>query len=107
MFGIHAGCTAKLRRSNDERVVEHPTALEVAQQAGDGLVDDLRVLRVLGHVGVLVPVVAGATVHPFDEAHATMLHLLGLDHDKLTYRYRGRDWTLTDLKGNVVKEILT
>ena len=44
-------------------------------------------------------------VHVHD-LHATMLHLLGLDHDKLTYRYSGRDWTLTDLKGNVVKEII-
>jgi hypothetical protein len=44
-------------------------------------------------------------VHIHD-LHATMLHLLGLDHDKLTYRYSGRDWTLTDLKGNVVKEII-
>jgi hypothetical protein len=44
-------------------------------------------------------------VHIHD-LHATILHLLGLDHDKLTYRYSGRDWTLTDLKGNVVKEIL-
>ena len=43
-------------------------------------------------------------VHIHD-LHATMLHLLGLDHDKLTYRYSGRDWTLTDLKGHVVKEI--
>jgi hypothetical protein len=40
------------------------------------------------------------------DLHATMLHLLGLDHDKLTYRYSGRDWTLTDLKGKVVKDII-
>ena len=38
--------------------------------------------------------------------HATILHLLGLDHDKLTYRYAGRDMRLTDLKGKVVNEIL-
>jgi hypothetical protein len=44
-------------------------------------------------------------VHIHD-LHATMLHLLGLDHDKLTYRYSGRDWTLTDLKGHVVHEII-
>ena len=44
-------------------------------------------------------------VHIHD-LHATMLHLLGLDHDKLTYRYSGRDWTLTDLNGRVVTEIL-
>jgi arylsulfatase A-like enzyme len=38
--------------------------------------------------------------------HATILHLLGLDHEKLTYRYAGREMRLTDVKGNVVKGIL-
>jgi hypothetical protein len=38
--------------------------------------------------------------------HATVLHLLGLDHQRLTYRYAGRDMRLTDVKGNVVKGIL-
>ena len=38
--------------------------------------------------------------------HATILHLLGLDHTQLTYRYAGRDFRLTDVHGNVVKEIL-
>ena len=38
--------------------------------------------------------------------HATILHLLGLDHEKLTYRYAGRDMRLTDVKGNVVKDIV-
>jgi hypothetical protein len=38
--------------------------------------------------------------------HATILHLLGLDHEKLTYRYASRDMRLTDVKGNVVKEVI-
>jgi hypothetical protein len=38
--------------------------------------------------------------------HATILHLMGLDHKKLTYRYNGRDFRLTDVAGNVVKEVL-
>jgi hypothetical protein len=42
----------------------------------------------------------------FHDLHATMLHLLGLDHHKLTYRYAGRDFRLTDVKGEVVREIL-
>ena len=42
-------------------------------------------------------------VHDF---HATMLHLLGIDHTQLTYRYRGRDFRLTDVHGEVVKRIL-
>jgi len=39
--------------------------------------------------------------------HATLLHLLGLNHEKLTYRYAGRDMRLTDVKGNVVKDIVS
>ena len=40
------------------------------------------------------------------DLHATLLALLGLDHEKLTYRYAGRDFRLTDVHGNVVKEIM-
>ncbi len=43
----------------------------------------------------------------FHDLHATMLHLLGLDHEALTYRYSGRDFRLTDGHGNVLKEILS
>jgi hypothetical protein len=39
--------------------------------------------------------------------HATILHLLGFDHERLTYRYSGRDFRLTDVSGRVVHEILT
>jgi uncharacterized protein (DUF1501 family) len=44
-------------------------------------------------------------VHVHD-LHATMLHLLGFDHERFTYRYAGRDFRLTDVEGNVVREIL-
>jgi hypothetical protein len=44
-------------------------------------------------------------VHVHD-LHATILHLMGIDHEKLTYRYGGRDYRLTDVYGNVVKAIL-
>jgi hypothetical protein len=44
-------------------------------------------------------------VHVHD-LHATILHLLGFNHEKLTYRYAGRDFRLTDVHGHVVKEIL-
>jgi hypothetical protein len=40
------------------------------------------------------------------ELHATILHLLGLDHETLTYRFNGRDMRLTDVHGRVIKEIL-
>jgi hypothetical protein len=44
-------------------------------------------------------------VHVHD-MHATMLHLLGLDHEKLTYRYAGRDFRLTDVAGHVVHDLM-
>lgn len=44
-------------------------------------------------------------VHMHD-LHATILHLMGLDHERLTYRYAGRDFRLTDVEGRVVKEII-
>jgi hypothetical protein len=44
-------------------------------------------------------------VHVHD-LHATILHLLGFDHERLTYRHAGRDFRLTDVHGNVTKEIL-
>lgn len=45
-------------------------------------------------------------VHVHD-LHATILHLLGLDHEKLTYRYSGRDYRLTDVYGTVVEDIIS
>jgi hypothetical protein len=44
-------------------------------------------------------------VHVHD-LHATMLHLFGIDHEKLTYRFQGRDFRLTDVSGEVVKAVL-
>jgi hypothetical protein len=44
-------------------------------------------------------------VHVHD-LHATVLHLMGIDHTKLTYRYSGRDYRLTDVSGNVVRSII-
>jgi hypothetical protein len=53
----------------------------------------------LGYAAVEAP------VH-VNDFHATMLHLFGIDHTKLTYRALGRDFRLTDVAGNVVREIL-
>ena len=44
-------------------------------------------------------------VHVHD-LHATILHLMGLDHEKLTYRYSGRDFRLTDVAGKVIQDVL-
>lgn len=53
----------------------------------------------LGHKAVVNPV----HIHDW---HATILHLLGLDHSKLTFNYAGRNFRLTDVHGNVVKDIV-
>jgi hypothetical protein len=51
--------------------------------------------------------------HPVDEPiethdlHATILHLMGLNHRRLTYRYQGRDFRLTDVYGNVIEQLFT
>jgi hypothetical protein len=50
--------------------------------------------------------VAQNPVHVHD-LHATALHMLGMDHEKLTYRYAGRNFRLTDVEGRVVKDILS
>jgi hypothetical protein len=44
-------------------------------------------------------------VHVHD-LHATMLYLLGVDHERLTYRYQGRDFRLTDVAGRVTHDLL-
>ena len=49
--------------------------------------------------------VATNEVHLHD-FHATILHLLGLDHERLTYRYAGRDFRLTDVKGRVISGVI-
>jgi len=40
------------------------------------------------------------------DLHATMLHLLGIDHEELTYRFSGRDIRLTDVHGKIIEDIL-
>jgi hypothetical protein len=50
--------------------------------------------------------IADGPVHVHD-FHATILHLLGIDHTRLTYRHGGRDYRLTDVHGNVVQDVLS
>ena len=50
-----------------------------------------------------LPVEGAVDIH---DVHATILHLLGIQHEKLTYRYSGRDFRLTDVHGKVIRNIL-
>ena len=44
---------------------------------------------------------------PVHDLHATLMHQLGIDHERLTFRHQGRDYRLTDVHGKVVRELLT
>lgn len=61
--------------------------------------------RVYGSTDELGMQVAEHPVHVHD-LHATILHLMGIDHTQLTYRYAGRDFRLTDVYGKVIREII-
>lgn len=78
----------------------HPNAFTM-WMAGGGLKPGL----MLGETDELGFNVVKDKVHVHD-LHATLLHLLGFDHKKLTYRFQGRDFRLTDVHGNVVRELL-
>ncbi|HEY8458761.1 MAG TPA: DUF1501 domain-containing protein, partial [Blastocatellia bacterium] len=78
----------------------HPRAFTM-WMAGGGIKPGVTVGRTdeLGYNVVEDPV----EVH---DLHATMLHLMGLDHTRLTYRFQGRDFRLTDVSGNVVRKLI-
>ena len=78
----------------------HPRAFTM-WLAGGGVTPGITVGRTdeLGYNIVEDPV----DVH---DLHATALHLLGIDHEKLTYRFQGRDYRLTDVYGKVVAKLV-
>jgi hypothetical protein len=78
----------------------HPNAFTM-WMAGGGLKPGL----VMGETDELGFNVVQDKVHVYD-LHATLLHLLGFDHTKLTYRFQGRDFRLTDVHGQVVQQML-
>ena len=80
---------------------DHPNKGFTAWMAGGGIKGGLRYGATDDHGFEAVT----GKVHTHD-FHATILHLLGLDHEKLTFRHAGRDFRLTDVHGTVVKEIL-
>ena len=61
--------------------------------------------QVIGETDEIGWGVAKDPVHVHD-LHATILHLFGLDHERLTYRFQGRDLRLTDVSGRVVKQLI-
>ncbi|QGJ69049.1 Sulfatase [Planctomycetales bacterium 10988] len=87
------------RQSNTGRD-HHPTAFSV-WMAGGGIKGG----QVYGETDELGWNVAENPVH-INDLHATILHLFGLNHEKLTYRYQGRDFRLTDVAGHVIQPLL-
>jgi hypothetical protein len=99
IWGGEFGRTPMVQGGDDGRD-HHPNAFTM-WLAGGGIKPGLTI----GESDDLGFNVTKDQVHVHD-LHATALHLLGFDHTKLTYRFQGRDFRLTDVHGNVVKQIL-
>ena len=115
-FGRTAYCQGKLTKENYGRD-HHPRCFSVWMAGGGvkpgityGQTDDYGYNITDADGNTLKPEPGNAKFTPgtmhIHDLNATILHLLGIDHTKLTYRYQGRDFRLTDVHGHVVKEIV-
>ena len=91
----------KDRNGNDQAGRDHNGRAMVAWMAGGGVKGG----QTYGSTDEFGAKAVENKVHIHD-LHATQLALLGFDHEKLTYRYAGRDFRLTDVQGRVVREVL-
>jgi len=98
-FGRTVYCQGKLTRENYGR--DHHPRCFTFWMAGGGIKGGV----VHGETDDFSYNIVDNPVHVHD-LNATMLHLLGIDHERLTYRFQGRDFRLTDVHGNLVTEIL-
>ena len=98
-FGRTNYCQGKLTRTNYGRD-HHPRCFTV-WLAGGGVKPGVT-------YGETDPYGYNVAKDPVDvyDFQATLLHLLGIDHERLTFKYQGRHFRLTDVHGNIVKEIL-
>ena len=104
VWGAEFGRTPMLQPSGDRSRAgrDHQRDAYTVWMAGGGI----RAGAALGETDELGHQVAEDPVHVHD-LHATILHLLGLDHETLTYRYQGREFRLTDVEGDIVTRILS
>jgi Protein of unknown function (DUF1501) len=100
LWGGEFGRTPMVQGGGDDGRDHHPNAFTM-WMAGGGIKPGLT----LGQTDDFGFNVAQDRVHVHD-LHATLLHLLGFDHTKLTYRFQGRDFRLTDVSGNVVEKLI-
>ena len=99
IWGGEFGRTPMVQGGSDGRD-HHPNAFSM-WMAGGGIKPGVT----LGRTDDLGFAAVEDKVHVHD-LHATLLHLLGFDHTKLTYRFQGRDFRLTDVAGRVVRELI-
>ncbi len=99
-FGRTVYCQGTLTRDNYGR--DHHGRCFSLWMAGAGV----KAGMTLGETDDFCYNITRDPVHVHD-LHATILHLMGVDHERLTYRYQGRDFRLTDVRGSLVKSILT
>ena len=100
LWGGEFGRTPMVQGGTDDGRDHHPNAFTM-WMAGGGIKPG----TTIGKSDELGFNVVEDRVHVHD-LHATILHMLGFDHTKLTYRFQGRDFRLTDVAGNVVDKIL-
>jgi hypothetical protein len=100
IWGGEFGRTPMVQGGGDDGRDHHPNAFTM-WMAGGGVKPGL----LLGETDEFGFNATADTVHVHD-LHATILHLLGFDHTKLTYRFQGRDFRLTDVHGEVVEKLL-
>jgi len=98
-FGRTIYCQGKLTMTNYGR--DHHPRCFTMWLAGGGIKPGM----VYGETDAFSYNVTADPVHIHD-LNATLLHTLGIDHKRLTHRFQGRDYRLTDVHGNVVKDIL-
>ena len=98
-FGRTVYCQGGLSRTNYGRD-HHPRNFTV-WMAGGGIKGGVQ----LGSTDDFSYNIVEDPIHIHD-LNATILHCLGIDHERLTYRFRGRDYRLTDVEGKVVKQVL-
>lgn len=98
-FGRTSYCQGELRKESFGRD-HHPRCYSI-WMAGGGVKSGF----VHGETDELAYNIVSGGVHIHD-VHATLLHCLGIDHERLTYRFQGRDFRLTDVAGRAVNEVL-
>jgi hypothetical protein len=100
IWGGEFGRTPMVQGGGDDGRDHHPNAFSM-WMAGGGIKPGIT----MGETDDFAFNVTADKVHVHD-LHATLLHLLGFDHTRLTYRFQGRDFRLTDVHGKLVKKLL-